>query len=54
MIVCISDSIDTFKMTTGDLKNNLRKLQSELKAVNYTRDVDFERFIFVICSEFVR
>jgi len=29
-------------MTTGDLKNNLRKLQSELRAVKYSVDVDFE------------
>jgi len=33
-------------MTTGDLKNNLRKLQGELKAVNYSHDVDFERYVF--------
>jgi len=31
-------------MTTGDLKNNLRKLQTELRAVKYNVDVDFERF----------
>lgn len=30
-------------MTTGDIKNNLRKLQAELKAVNYTADADYDR-----------
>ena len=29
-------------MTTGDLKNNLRKLQMELRAVKYEKDVDYE------------
>lgn len=29
-----------FKMTTGDLKNNLRKLHSELKLVNYSGELD--------------
>jgi len=32
-------------MTTGDLKNNLRKLQTELRAVKYSADVDFERLV---------
>jgi len=30
-------------MSTGDLKNNLRKLHSELRAVKYNADVEFER-----------
>ena len=30
-------------MSTGDLKNNLQKLQSELKAVRYDRDIDYEK-----------
>ena len=34
------------KMATGDLKNNLRKLQSALKLVNYEKDSDFERYLF--------
>ena len=32
----------SLKMTTGDLKNNLRKLHSELKLVSYTRELDIE------------
>jgi len=41
-------------MTTGDLKNNLRKLQSELRAVKYGADVDFERLmrLFIYCCWF--
>lgn len=31
-------------MATGDLKNNLRKLQFELRTIKYDRDVDFERY----------
>jgi len=30
-------------MATGDLKNNLRKLQTELRAAKYNVDVDFDR-----------
>ena len=29
-------------MTTGDLKNNLRKFHAELKLINYVNDVDIE------------
>ena len=30
-------------MSTGDLKNNLRKLQCALRAVKYNADIEFER-----------
>ena len=41
-------------MSTGDIKNNLKKLQSELKAVKYEKDLDLERyfkiFLWLLCS----
>jgi len=40
-------------MSTGDLKNNLRKLQSALRAVKYNTDVEFERYMqFLRCISF--
>ena len=40
---CVGELLGTSSMTTGDLKNNLRKLQTELRAVKYSVDVDFVR-----------
>ena len=44
-------------MATGDLKNNLRKLQTELKLIKYDQDVDIERlipvdfFFLILCAK---
>ena len=32
-------------MSTGDLKNNLKKFQAVLKAVKYDKDVNIERYL---------
>ncbi len=30
-------------MATGDIKNNLRKFQSEIKKTNYDNELDFDK-----------
>jgi hypothetical protein len=30
-------------MSVGDIKNNMRKIQGELKSVKYEKDVDLDR-----------
>lgn len=40
-------------MSTGDIKNNLRKLQNELKLIQYTNEIDYEKMLIGLSAPYL-